>query len=1092
MRSAPLVPSVPTSAALALGLLLSLPATADVPPDRAVDAAPFGAVQRWQADGTDLGVVWEDPRDLFRVVIEFGDGVEPPPPDTLRLQYWQSVWPEQRIPRDRPWGAGLSGWTDVGDWFRGEWRDADVDREVAGSRLTFRFRPLNEREFPELADLPVRYRTTLKVRVVADAALPRIDRFAAFTDSVWETLELAIEWGGTAKTRQVWDGRLTAFNGHLEHVAPLDAGSGVRIAADRSWRSRVRGRTDGVRATVRYAKPAGFNSLDGTVITVRAEQAAFSFSPADLLERGPIFLPDYGVLVRRADSEATYAAAEAEWRGRPDEQRDLYTRVTAQDEQSFESSWGDMPEKLRHYIPLGFEGARQHFGVTEGGNLFLDKTWLQNFPGRDSERCLWDEPRLEIDILPRARPGARAPVDGYLPLMTGSWERRGVRYTQTVFVLPRDGLPEDDRPLAADDPLVLLMRIVMSRVADDYEGGAQGQAVLDFVTRDGKRAESLALRDGRVVALAAGGAERTRLLVRTADPRGSFTLEQRGGRVGYRADLAADPTQRTVEVIVPYETPTTPEEWERLAALDFERSFASVREYWTRRLAAGAQLRTPVPMINDFYRAHAGHLLLNTEREVGRPEHFVAKVGTFVYGAYSNESCMMIADLDRRGYTQRAERALQTWLDYQGTVGLPGDFTDQRGVFYGAGGYEQGGYNQHHGWVLWCLAEHYRYTRDDAWLARVAPQIVEGCDWITRQRARMTELAGRDPLRAIERGLLPPGQLEDIGDWRSWLSTNVYSWWGLKHAADVLGEAGHPEAGRLRREAASYRRDILEAFDEAMRRSPVVRLRDGRWVPHIPSDVHRRGRSFGWITETLEGAIHLVITGALEPRDPRATWILQDYEDNLYLSERFGYDLRGEEFERYWFGRGGITMQANLLAGPIAYLRRDEIKHFLRGYFNAFSASYFPDTRMMTEHALPSFGGWAGDHYKTSDESNSAYWLRLMYVEERGDELRLGGALPRSWLVDGSDIAIERARTHFGTLSLRIVSRAAAGAIEMTIDPPRRNPPRSIRARFRHPAGRPILRCEVDGRPWRRFDPSTGWVDLGRRTAPLSVVAYYD
>ncbi len=80
----------------------------------------------------------------------------------------------------------------------------------------------------------------------------------------------------------------------------------------------------------------------------------------------------------------------------------------------------------------------------------------------------------------------------------------------------------------------------------------------------------------------------------------------------------------------------------------------------------------------------------------------------------------------------------------------------------------------------------------------------------------------------------------------------------MHNAAAALADAGLPEGKRLlAKEAEAYREDILAAFTEAMRRTPVVRLRDGSWIPHIPPEVHRRGRTFGWITETLEGPIHL-------------------------------------------------------------------------------------------------------------------------------------------------------------------------------------------------------------------------------------------
>jgi hypothetical protein len=276
-----------------------------------------------------------------------------------------------------------------------------------------------------------------------------------------------------------------------------------------------------------------------------------------------------------------------------------------------------------------------------------------------------------------------------------------------------------------------------------------------------------------------------------------------------------------------------------------------------------------------------------------------------------------------------------------------------------------------------------------------------------------------------------------------------------------------------------------------MNRSPVVRLRDGSWVPHVPSDVHRRGRSFGWITETLEGGMHLITAGVIDPNDRLATWIIQDYEDNLYLSEQFGYELTGPAFERFWFSLGGVSMQANLLHNPVAYLLRDEPKHFLRAYFNAFAVSYFADTRMMTEHALPNIGDFRGDHFKSSDESNSTYWLRCMFVQERGDELLLGAAVPRYWLADGQQIGVTQTHTHFGPMSMHMRSGAGQGWIEMIVEPPLRNPPKVIRARFRHPDGLAMTACEVNGKPHEKFDPAREWVELTGVSGRVRIVAQY-
>ncbi|MDO8683693.1 MAG: hypothetical protein Q7N50_09460, partial [Armatimonadota bacterium] len=470
-------------------------------------------------------------------------------------------------------------------------------------------------------------------------------------------------------------------------------------------------------------------------------------------------------------------------------------------------------------------------------------------------------------------------------------------------------------------------------------------------------------------------------------------------------------------------------------------------------------------------------------------ERAMPKVGTFYYGVYCNESVMMLSEIDRRGFHDVAQKAYETWLHYQSTARLPGDYTNQDGVFYGANRYEEGGYNQHHGWALWGMAEHYWFTRDNAWLNHAAPNIVKACDWITNQRSRTKtdECVG---IRAIEYGLLPPGSLEDIGDWRSWMSNNVFSQWGMENAARALAETGHPEANRLLKEAADYKADIRKAFFEAMDRSPVVALVDGTYIPSIPSEVHRRGRSFGWITETLEGSIHMLRCGLIDPDEPMAKWIMQDYEDNRYLSQQFGYQI--PFFERDWFSLGGFSQQPSLLCSPTPYIMRDEPKHYLRSYFNAFSAGYFPERAMLTEHPLPNLGDFRGDHFKSSDEAMNTSWIRWMFIWDEGKDLYLGKTMPRYWLADGKEVKIERAQTHFGQMSMSMKSLANSGRIEMTITPPTRNLPGAVYARFRHPEGKSMNRVTVNGKAYGNFDPIKEWVVLPALKEKTVVVAYYD
>ncbi|MEI6502119.1 MAG: hypothetical protein WCP21_13975, partial [Armatimonadota bacterium] len=558
--------------------------------------------------------------------------------------------------------------------------------------------------------------------------------------------------------------------------------------------------------------------------------------------------------------------------------------------------------------------------------------------------------------------------------------------------------------------------------------------------------------------------------------RGEVTTDEQG--LVYAVTFGEGETH-AITLKVPYVW-LTDAEITQLQALDFDRERRATAAYWWAILGTHMELITPETTLNEFFTSVAMHSLINSELEPGSRRRF-ARAGSFAYLAFANESCMMIVDLDRRGMHEAARECLEGFLHYQGSVPLPGDFKSSEGVLWGAAGYEHIGYNQHHGWILWNVIEHYRFTRDTAWLISVADKVLAAAEWVIRERDR--DLPAGHP----EAGLIPAGNLEDITDWWPWLSTNCYTWRGLEAAAWGLAQLGHPEAARLQAQADDYRAAILARFSEAAERAPVVRLRNGTYVPHTPSQPYRRGRSFGWICETLEGAIHLLITGLIDPHSREAPWIINDFEDNLYLSEQFGYHIEG--FEQHWFDWGGFSMQACLLLHVEPYLYRDDLKHALRGAFNALAANYYPDTRMAAEHALPELGDWRGDHYKSPDEANACGWLRYLFVREEGETLLVGQAVPESWLQPGQRCGVEGAMTHFGPMS--VVFEASADQITVRLDAPRRNPPTQIKLRLRAPAGMAVGAVSVAGVDWTEYDGD--WVllpgDIGEAIITASLVA---
>ena len=145
-------------------------------------------------------------------------------------------------------------------------------------------------------------------------------------------------------------------------------------------------------------------------------------------------------------------------------------------------------------------------------------------------------------------------------------------------------------------------------------------------------------------------------------------------------------------------------------------------------------------------------------------------------------------------------------------------------------------------------------------------------------------------------------------------------------------------------------------------------------MPHYPGQLYRRGRDIGWIRETLEGSIYLLISGLYVPGSREAQWILDDYQDNRYMNPPYGYAIVDEDST--WFSRGGISIQPNLLAGLLPYLDRDEPEVYLWMFFNAWLACYREEVNAMVEHPYPELGYSNTAHPKTSDEANAVIWLR--------------------------------------------------------------------------------------------------------------------
>jgi hypothetical protein len=1106
-------------------------------PGDPVDLAPFAWVRWWtgterhdlhthdlppEADGTflpgydpqsgewQIGLEWPEPRDIRQVLVRFTDHA----PSDLRVEYWRKNWPTP-APERRP--GARRGWIGRDDPWHGRWTVARAAKTMEGTKCSFTFDPV---DLPEIGDVEqlneaehylARFRRTLKVRLVGSlhgkSTPPRVAELHAYSSSVWREGKVDIRFNVGQATKAIWRGQVEAANGYILAVESLASEAGDRIESDGSWQSQ-----EGIRLRILFASspaddgsPFAVDAGDRTIITLRTDVHSFSFLVTDLA-RGPIYIPDYGVFITWADSGMTWEAFQTQWAQAP---KPIYDRVSNEPEQSLSRALAEIPpldvtkqEPLGRYLPLGVEAGRQEFALRFNGELFLDKRHLK-LAGRDAARLIWPSHQLRFrfgtgdppDFRERRGGTEQSLLDGWLPVVISRWLDREIEYEETAFAALLDGPMTDPDARRGDEDVIAMVRF---RIRNTTHGQKRARLWISIAPQEQIQLDGeLLIATGRVVPaetvtrqwrVAPYEGPVLRLVIHISGQGDLVTVAYADQpdasqaiptAVVYEVDLDGGEAH-AITMAIPFASLIERADWQKVAGLDFEAKLADVVGYWRNWVESGGQIQVPDAILSDFHKAARTHVAISVDKD---PESglIVVPAATWTYGACGNEACWQITMLDQAGHHDRARVYLETFLRTQGALIPDGLFTSAEGALQGLdldGGVPRRssfGYNLDHGYIMECLAHHYRYTGDRAWLERVAPNLVAACEFIIRER-QSTMVIGPDGKSVPEWGLLPAGHLEDNPEWRHWFAVNAHAYAGMQAIAEALAEIDHPEAERLGREAVAYREDIRQAARRAMIEAPVVRLLDGTYVPHVPTRTGLRGREWGWFREAAYGALHLMECGVFEPNEPEVTWLLKDLEDNLFVSREWG---RPVDLERYWFSHGGVTIQPNLMDLAIDYLRRGQVEHGLRALFNNFGSSLYPDVRTFTEHPALELGHGVGPFYKAPDESKSLIWLRAFLLREEGKTLHVAPGAPRAWLTPGQTFGVERMASFFGPVSYRVEASNAEVFVQIELTPGRL--PQELMVHLRRPDRRPIQSVIVNGYPHLDFNAATETV----RVAPV-------
>lgn len=843
---------------------------------------------------------------------------------------------------------------------------------------------------------------------------------------------IILEWNATRP-----QGRLAITHGKFKRIA-IERGKGRITGAAFAFSNAGSHR---LRITIEDTQTDPGHSP--TIVTVRERKQPFSFFLRDVKAGRPILLPMFGVAITDAsDSRSRDAIA----RAIPQPGRQTYLQqVESETEENYkQAATNTRPQTCPTWLGLSRDFRIFHLGFRDMQERW---DWIQpRFNWKEIKTPEMDgkEPKhgfekcLKYGFMMGRGFGCtnkltRRLEDGVLPILHATLIDGDVTYQTTVFVTL------EFQSLTARN-----LRGTHYLVADGHGAGTrftpEQQKQYDALLPKELGREDEAILCYQVKAINTGRAPRYawfhaldacstfyRVPTEPINAKGFATFPS--GRVFGVNKLNGKPLRHrenclllepgeiaTFEFYVPHR-PISKARATRLAKFDFAVKHAEAREFWLRKLGSGAQVRLPERRIEEMTRAGLLHIDLNT--------YGLEPSGTLIpmngcYTAIGSESSPMIQFLDSMGWHYVARRALQFFFDKQHANGFMQNFYT---------------YMLETGAILWTAGEHYRYTRDDAWVRRLMPKLLKSCDYLIRWRERNK----KSELRGKGFGMIE-GKVADPDDPFHSYMLNGFAYLGLARVAEMLNRIAPAQSKRLWKEARSFKKDIRDSFFESVANSPVVPLGNGMWCPSAPpwaeavhgpvclypSDdaVYTHGTFL--CRDSLLGPLWLVFQEILGAREPATGWWLNAHAELM--------TDRNVAFSQPYYSRHDW-----------AHLARGEVKAFLKSYYNGFAGMADRETYTFWEHF---FG--ASPH-KTHEEAWFLMQTRWMLYREEGKTLKLLPAIPRSWLASGKTIELEKAASYFGPLSLRVESKLDQGKIEAWIECRSNRQPNTIELRLPHP-----------------------------------------
>ena len=785
-----------------------------------------------------------------------------------------------------------------------------------------------------------------------------------------------------------------------------------------------------------------------TIVRIDSPFGSFSFFLRDVRTAGALVVPDCRAVVTLADDSRTFeeitAAAmtgkRSGFRHMEEEAEETYAHAAALGRSM----------KLPAILGLGRDCRVFHVDVDhEGGHWGWFQAGYGHYPVFLTYPHEPNDPRFEYTYVLGRGMGCQLEIerrleDGFLPLLRGRGTDGDITYDVTAFVTlekrlltegPVRGTPAmfatamaagfNLEPAEAEE----FQRKRTEGAADELEADNLTALMLRAVATNRADVPRYAFFKSPFPFSGPRGREaiphryepETGFLLVTDDEKVG-TITRLDGRCMPLAELSVllPPGGTAVLDLVAPHSPCTRARAAAMAEMDFDDRLEDCRAYWRAKAATLPELSLPEKHIEERMKAGLFQLDLVT---YGRDDEPALSVPAgLCYPPIGSESLPSIFFYDAMGWHDAARRGLMFFLERQREDGFIQVYAH---------------YMIETGAVLFGLTEHYRYTRDDAWVEQILPRLRKLCDYLLQWRRRNQ----RPELRGKGYGMLD-GPVDDDLDQTPYFVNSGYACAGLRGAAEMVGRIDPKLARSLAAEAEAFRQDIRAEFAESMAGSPVVPLADGTWRAAAPPWAGHPGpvmlfaepravfSHHAFTTrDSVAGAVSLIFHGILDPDEPLAEQMLQTHHALM--------TVHNVAFCQQYYSRHDY-----------AHLARGEAKAFLHDYYHSLSLAD-PDIYSFWEHFSENDAG----QYKTHEQGWFLMQCRWMLYLERGNTLRLLPGVPRAWLESGKTITVDGMKSHFGPLSFHVESAADDGHIAACVACSSKHRPRRVEIRLPHPDG---------------------------------------